>query len=142
MGSKNARTSRIAMVPSLYPVHNFHEDDSVPFQSRGCFDDEQLRLRCHGQDLQLSGRRPSHIRSAQTNIFEAADVSFFGVFKTKEKFWIEQVDDGTFGATKHTLIHQFHSVAMPENNREGLVPAGFCTKQTLHHTSLNSRRSE
>jgi hypothetical protein len=39
------------------------------------------------------------------NIFQAFDPSFFGVFKTKEKFWQDQNDDKGFSATIHTLIH-------------------------------------
>jgi hypothetical protein len=39
-----------------------------------------------------------------TNIFQALDISFFGVFKTKEKFWMDQDDDKTFTATIHKLV--------------------------------------
>jgi hypothetical protein len=59
------------------------------------------------------------------NIFQALDLSFFGVFKTKEKFWMDQDDDKTFTATIHKLVRQFHSVAMPENICGSFVMAGF-----------------
>jgi hypothetical protein len=60
-----------------------------------------------------------------TNIFQALDLCFFGVFKTKEKFWMDQDDDKTFTATIHKLVRQFHSIATPENIRGSFVKAGF-----------------
>jgi hypothetical protein len=42
--------------------------------------------------------------SHTTNISQALDLSFFGVFKTKEKFWMDQDDDKTFTATIHKLV--------------------------------------
>jgi hypothetical protein len=48
-----------------------------------------------------------------TNVFQALDLSFFGVFKRKENFWMEQEDNKTFAATIYTLVRQFHSVATP-----------------------------
>jgi hypothetical protein len=47
------------------------------------------------------------------------------VFKTKEKFWMDQDDDKTFTATIHKLVHQFHSVATPENIRGTFARAWF-----------------
>jgi hypothetical protein len=60
-----------------------------------------------------------------TNIFQAIDLSFFGVFKMKEKFWMDQDDDKTFTATIHKLVDQFHSVATLENICGSFVMAGF-----------------
>jgi hypothetical protein len=60
-----------------------------------------------------------------TNIFQVLDLSFFGGFTTKEKFWMGQDDDQTITATIHKLIPQFHSVATPENIRESFIRAGF-----------------
>jgi hypothetical protein len=60
-----------------------------------------------------------------SNIFQALDLSFFSLFKTKEKFWSDQDDDKTFTATIDKLIRQFHSVATPENIRGGFVRAEF-----------------
>jgi hypothetical protein len=63
-----------------------------------------------------------------TNIFQALELSFFGAFKTKEKFWMDQDDNKTFTATTHKLIRQFHSVATPENIRGSFVRAGLSYK--------------
>jgi hypothetical protein len=60
-----------------------------------------------------------------TNIFQALDLSFFAVFKTKEKFWMDQDDDKTFIATIHKSVRQFHSVATPKSIRGSFVRAGF-----------------
>jgi hypothetical protein len=60
-----------------------------------------------------------------TNIFQNLDFSFFGVFKTKEKFCMYQDDDKTFTATIAKLFRQFHSVATPENIHGNFVGAGF-----------------
>jgi hypothetical protein len=59
-----------------------------------------------------------------TNIFQALDPSFFGVPKTKEKFWMDQDDDKTFTTTRYKLVRQFHSVVTPENIRGSFVRAG------------------
>jgi hypothetical protein len=60
-----------------------------------------------------------------TNIFQAFDLPFFGVFKTKAKFWMDQDDDMAFPATTHKLVRQFHSVATPENIHGSFVMARF-----------------
>jgi hypothetical protein len=53
-----------------------------------------------------------------TDICWAFDFSFFSVFKTTEKFWMDQGDDMTLKAAIHTLVRQFHSAATPENIHE------------------------
>jgi hypothetical protein len=63
--------------------------------------------------------------SHTTNIFQTLDLSFFGMFRTKKEFWMDQDDDKTFTATIHKLVRQFHSVATPENIHESFVRAGF-----------------
>jgi hypothetical protein len=60
-----------------------------------------------------------------TNVFQALDLSFFGVFKTKKKFQMDQDDNKTFAATIHELVRQFDSVATPKNIRGSFVRAGF-----------------
>jgi hypothetical protein len=60
-----------------------------------------------------------------TNIFQALNLSFFGMFQTREKFWMDQDDDKTFTAMIRKLVRQFHSVATPENIHGSFVRAGF-----------------
>jgi hypothetical protein len=60
-----------------------------------------------------------------THIFQALDLSLFGMFKTREKFWTEQDHDKTFAATIHKLVRQFHLVATPESICGSFVRAGF-----------------
>jgi hypothetical protein len=72
----------------------------------------------------------NHIRTVTLtpraiNIFQALSISFFGVFKTKEKFWMDQDDNQTFAATTHTLVCQCHSAATPENIHGNFILAGF-----------------
>jgi hypothetical protein len=40
----------------------------------------------------------------KTNVFQALDLSFFGIFQTKEKFWIGQYHDSNLAATIHALV--------------------------------------
>jgi hypothetical protein len=66
-----------------------------------------------------------HISPQITNIFQALDFSFFGVFKTKEKFWMDQDDDKTFTVTIQKSIRQFREAAMPETIRGNFVRPRF-----------------
>jgi hypothetical protein len=63
-----------------------------------------------------------------TNVFQVIDVSSFGVFKTKEKFWMEQDNGETFAMTIRTIVRQFHSVATPDNIHGSFVLADFSYK--------------
>jgi hypothetical protein len=63
-----------------------------------------------------------------TNAFQVLDVSFFRVFKRKEKFWMKQDDGETFPTTIRTIVRQFHSVATPENICGSFVLADFSYK--------------
>jgi hypothetical protein len=65
-----------------------------------------------------------------TNIFQALDLSLFGVFKSKEKFWMDQDDDKTFTATTHKLVCQFHLVRRPKTFVGALSGLGF--RMTKH----------
>jgi hypothetical protein len=47
------------------------------------------------------------------------------VFKTKEKFWMDQDGDQTFTAMIHKLVREFYLVSTPENIRGNFVRAGF-----------------
>jgi hypothetical protein len=74
--------------------------------------------------------RENHIRivafaSHTTNIFRALNLSFFGVFKTKEKFWMDQDDDKTLTAMIHAVVRQRHSATTSDNIRESFVRAEF-----------------
>jgi hypothetical protein len=82
-----------------------------------------------------------HLIRHRTNIFQALGLSFFGVFRTKEKLWMDQESDKTFTAAIHKSVRQFHSVARPENIRESFARAGFSYSKEPSHMSSNSREN-
>jgi hypothetical protein len=75
-----------------------------------------------------------------TNVFQALNVPFFSVSKTKEEFWMRQDDDKTLAATIHTLVRQFHSVTTPENIRGNSVRAAFSYKGGVSPYALEFSR--